>query len=117
MGAPRVMTYAQADTDDVGVSRPIRSADGSSLAQLIGIQLPVPQHRRRHSDHPRRSARRHDRGPAPAAVAPRRSLIAALSRVGAKVLVTCGRVGTFDYGGLVMDVAAEIFPVRYVRFR
>src|SRR5262249_15191098 len=44
----------------------------------------------------------------------RAEAIAALSRVGANALIVTGRVGKTDHFELAMQVAAEIFPVRYV---
>src|SRR5437016_57806 len=38
----------------------------------------------------------------------------AFARVGAKALITCGRVGDFKYGQFGMRVAAEVFAIRYV---
>lgn len=40
--------------------------------------------------------------------------VAALRRVGANALVVSGRVGKTDHFELAMNIAAEIFPVRYV---
>jgi hypothetical protein len=40
--------------------------------------------------------------------------VAALSRVGAKALVTCRRVGATDHCELAMNIAAETFPIRHV---
>jgi hypothetical protein len=39
---------------------------------------------------------------------------AALSRVGAKAIITCGRVGAFDHAQCAMNVAADVFSIRYV---
>jgi acyl-CoA synthetase (AMP-forming)/AMP-acid ligase II len=39
---------------------------------------------------------------------------AALTRVSAKALITCGRVGAFDHGHLAREVASEVFSIRYV---
>jgi hypothetical protein len=39
---------------------------------------------------------------------------AALERVGAKAIITTSRVGETNLCGLAMNVAAEIFPIRYV---
>jgi acyl-CoA synthetase (AMP-forming)/AMP-acid ligase II len=39
---------------------------------------------------------------------------AALERVGAKALITCGRVGAFNHGQSAMTVAADVFSIRYV---
>jgi hypothetical protein len=41
-------------------------------------------------------------------------MVNALSRLGAKILITCGRVGAVDHAELAMRTAAEIFPIRYV---
>jgi hypothetical protein len=38
----------------------------------------------------------------------------ALQRVGARAIITCGRVGPADHGELAMQVAAETFSVRFV---
>jgi hypothetical protein len=40
--------------------------------------------------------------------------VAALRRVGANALVVSGRIGGTDHFELAMNIAAEIFPVRYV---
>jgi len=39
---------------------------------------------------------------------------AALSRVGAKAIITCDRVGAFDHAKCAMNVAADVFSIRYV---
>ncbi|MGC1352199.1 MAG: class I adenylate-forming enzyme family protein, partial [Xanthobacteraceae bacterium] len=39
---------------------------------------------------------------------------AALARIGAKALITCGRVGAFDHGRLAMTVGADVFSIRYI---
>jgi hypothetical protein len=39
---------------------------------------------------------------------------AALARVGAKAIITCDRVGTFDHAQCAMNVAADVFSIRYV---
>ncbi len=44
----------------------------------------------------------------------RAEMVAALNRVSASALIVTGRVGTTDHFDLAMNVAAEIFPVRYV---
>ncbi len=44
----------------------------------------------------------------------RADAVTALARVGAKALITCGRVGNFDHGQLATRVAAEVFSIRYV---
>jgi non-ribosomal peptide synthetase component E (peptide arylation enzyme) len=43
-----------------------------------------------------------------------RDLVEALGRAGAKVIVTCGRIGDVRHAELAMQVAAELFPIRYI---
>jgi hypothetical protein len=44
----------------------------------------------------------------------RADMVAALSRVGATALIVSGRIGAMYHYELAMQVAAEIFPIRYV---
>lgn len=44
----------------------------------------------------------------------RAECVAALAPVGAKALITCSRVGDTGHAALAMQVAAALFPVRYV---
>src|SRR5262249_14065000 len=44
----------------------------------------------------------------------RADAVAALSRFGANALIVSGRIGKSDHFDLAMQVASEIFPVRYV---
>jgi hypothetical protein len=44
----------------------------------------------------------------------RAEAVAALSRVGVHALIVSGRIGRHDHYDLAMQIAAEIFPVRYV---
>jgi non-ribosomal peptide synthetase component E (peptide arylation enzyme) len=44
----------------------------------------------------------------------RADAVAALGRVGAGALVVSGRIGEVDHYQLAMQVAAEIFPIRYI---
>lgn len=44
----------------------------------------------------------------------RADMIAALGRIGPKAIVTTAQVGGFNHCALAMQVAAEMFPVRYV---
>ena len=44
----------------------------------------------------------------------RADAVAALARIGAKALITCGHVGSFNHCQLAMRVAAEVFSIRYV---
>jgi len=109
-GAPRRLTYAQADRMVSAIAGRLRRiglhADAivalqmantvDSLLTLLGvlraglIAMPLPLLWRR------------------------AEAVAALSRVGASALVVNGRVGDVDHFELAMHIAAEIFPVRYV---
>jgi acyl-CoA synthetase (AMP-forming)/AMP-acid ligase II len=40
--------------------------------------------------------------------------ISALGRIGAKVFITSARIGTADHCDIAMQVAADLFPIRYV---
>lgn len=40
--------------------------------------------------------------------------VAALRRVGATALIVSGRIGTTDHFALAREIAAEIFPIRYL---
>ncbi len=44
----------------------------------------------------------------------RADAIAALGRVGARALITCGRVGNFNHCQFAMRIASELFSIRYV---
>ena len=44
----------------------------------------------------------------------RADAVAALARIGAKALITCGRVGAFNHAQFAMGVAADVFSIRYV---
>jgi len=109
-GEPRRLTYAQADHMVSAIAQRLRriglSADSivatqfantsESVLGLLGIMragmiaAPMPMLWRR------------------------ADCVAALSRIGAKALMTCARVGDADHAGLAMQVAAEIFPIRHV---
>jgi hypothetical protein len=109
-GAPRRLTYAEADrmvsaiagrlrrmglnTDAVVAIQIANTVD--SVLTLLGvlraglIAMPLPLLWRR------------------------AEAVAALSRVGVHALIVSGRIGGVDHYDLAMQVAAEIFPVRYV---
>jgi AMP-binding enzyme len=44
----------------------------------------------------------------------KQEMVAALSRIGAKAIVTSARIGTHAHAETAMKAAAELFPVRYV---
>jgi hypothetical protein len=39
---------------------------------------------------------------------------AALAQIGARAIITCGRVGDADHGGIALQMAADTFSIRYV---
>ena len=44
----------------------------------------------------------------------KQEMVAALGRIGAKAIVTTARIGECAHAELAMQVAAELFPIRYV---
>jgi acyl-CoA synthetase (AMP-forming)/AMP-acid ligase II len=109
-GPPRRMTYAQADAMISAIALRLRRL-GLSTDAVVGIQLPNT------IEHILTilGVLRAGMIAAPMPLLWRQAdCIAALSRVGVKALITCGRVGNVDHARLAMEVAAEIFPIRYV---
>src|ERR1043166_3367596 len=85
-GQPRRLTRAEADRGGGGAGVP--PLMGGLRAGLIAAPLPLLW---RQAD-----------------------ACAALGRVSARVLVSCGRVGDVDHAELAMHVAAETFAIRFV---
>lgn len=109
-GAPRRLTYREADRVISAVAGRLRRV-GLPTDSVVGIQLPNTVE----SILALLGVMRAGMIAAPLPMLWRRSdCVAALSRVGAKALITCGHVGEADHGALAMQVAAEIFPIRYV---
>jgi acyl-CoA synthetase (AMP-forming)/AMP-acid ligase II len=109
-GMPRYMTWAQADTMISAIAMRLRRL-GLSTDSVIGIQLPNTVE----GILTLLGVLRAGLIAAPIPLLWRQAdCIAALSRVGVKALIACGRVGPTNHGRLAMEVAAEIFPVRYV---
>jgi acyl-CoA synthetase (AMP-forming)/AMP-acid ligase II len=109
-GAPRSLTYAQADTMISAIAMRLRRL-GLATDAVIGIQLPNTVE----GVLTILGVLRAGMIAVPLPLLWRQAdCIAALSRVGVKALITCGRIGETEHGRLMMDVAAEIFPVRYV---
>jgi acyl-CoA synthetase (AMP-forming)/AMP-acid ligase II len=109
-GVPRSMTYAEADAMISAIALRLRRL-GLSTDAVIGIQLPNTIEQILTI----LGVLRAGMIAAPLPLLWRQAdCIAALSRVGVKALVTCGHVGQTDHARLAMDVAAEIFPIRYV---
>lgn len=109
-GAPRRLTYAQADRMISAIAGRLRRL-GLQTDAIVGIQLPNTVE----SVLTLLGVLRAGMIAAPMPLLWRRGdLVAALSRLGARVLITCGHVGTVNYADLAMHAAADIFPIRYV---
>lgn len=109
-GAPRRLTYAEADRMIAAIAGRLRRM-GLQTDAIIGIQLPNIAE----SVLVFLGVLRAGMIPALLPLLWRRAdAITALSRVGAKMLITCGRVGGVEHGDLALHIAAEIFPIRYV---
>jgi hypothetical protein len=109
-GAPRSLTYAQADTMISAIAVRLRRL-GLPTDAVIGIQLPNTVE----GVLTILGVLRAGMIAVPLPLLWRQAdCIAALSRVGVKALITCGRIAETEHGRLMMEVAAEIFPVRYV---
>lgn len=109
-GLPKRMTYAQADAMISAIALRLRRL-GLSTDCVIGIQLPNTIE----NILTILGVMRAGMIAAPLPLLWRQADgIAALSRVGVKALITCGRIGNTDHSRLAMDIAAEIFPIRYV---
>jgi non-ribosomal peptide synthetase component E (peptide arylation enzyme) len=109
-GAPRSLTYAEADRMVSAIAGRLRHM-GLQTDAIVGIQLPNIVE----SVLVLLGVLRAGMIPAPLPLLWRRAeAITALSRVGAKMLVTCRRIGAVEHGDLALHVAAETFPIRYV---
>jgi len=109
-GAPRRLTYAQAERMIAALAGRLRRM-GLSTDAVIGIQLPnIVEHVLTVL-----AVMRAGLIAAPLPLLWRRAdAIAALSRIGGKALITCGHVGSFNHCQFAMRVASEIFSIRYV---
>lgn len=109
-GAPRRLTYAQADHVVSAIAGRLRQL-GLPTDSVVGIQLPNIAE----NVLTILAVLRAGMIPAPMPLLWRRAdAIAALARVGAKALITCRQVGGFNHCQLAMRVASEVFSIRYV---
>jgi len=109
-GAPRRLTFAQTDRLISAMAGRLRRI-GLTPDTVIGVQLPNTVE----SVITLLAIMRAEMIAAPLPLLWRRAdCVAALSRIGTKALITCDRVGAADHGALAMQVAAELFPIRYV---
>lgn len=109
-GAPRALTFSQADRAISAVAAKLRSL-GLHADTVIGLQLPATVE----SVVALLGVLRAGMIAAPLPLLWRqRDLVDALDRAGAKVIVTSGRIGDARHAEIAMQVAAELFPIRYV---
>ena len=109
-GMRRRLTYAETDLMISAIAARLRDL-GLPLDAVIGIQLPNTVE----SVLTLLGVLRAGLIAAPLPMLWRRGdMVAALNRVGAKALITCGRVGSTDHADLAMQTAADVFPIRYV---
>ena len=104
------LTYAEADRMVSAIAGRLRRL-GLATDSIIGIQLPNTVE----NVLTLLGVLRAGMIAAPLPLLWRRSdAITALTRLGAKMLITAGRIGSVPHGELAMQVAAEIFPIRFV---
>jgi hypothetical protein len=109
-GAPRRLTYAQAERAVAAIAARLTGL-GLSADAVIGIQLPNTVE----SILAILGVMRAGMIAAPLPLLWRRAdAVAALGRIGAKALITCGRVDGFNHCQLAMRIASELFSIRYV---
>lgn len=109
-GAPRRLTFAEADRAISAIAARLRRM-GLATDTIVAIQLPNTVD----GIVTLLGVLRAGMIPMPIPLLWRRAeAVAALGRVGAKVLITSGRVGEVDYGHFALHLAAELFPIRYV---
>jgi len=109
-GSPYRLTYAEADRVVTAVAARLRDV-GLSTDTVVGIQLPNIVENFLATLAVLRA------GMIVAALPllyRRADAVAALARIGAKVLITCDRVGAFNQAQSAMTVAADVFSIRYV---
>lgn len=108
--AARRFTYAQADRCVGAIAARLHEI-GLAPGTVVGIQMPNVAS----SILTLLAIMRAGMVPAPLPLLWRISdCVAALSRSGARALVTCGHVDGFDHAALSLEVAAELFPIRVV---
>ena len=109
-GAPRRLSFAEADRMVTAIAGRLR-AMGLPTDAIVGIQLPNVVE----NILTMLGVLRAGMIVAPLPLLWRRAdAVAALGRIGAKALITCGHVGSFDHSLFALRVAAEVFSIRYV---
>jgi hypothetical protein len=109
-GAPRRLTYAEADRMVSAIAGRLRRM-GMTTDDIVGIQMPNIAENILTILGVLRAGMI-------ATLLPllwrRADALAALGRIGGKALITCGHVGSFNHSESAMRVASEIFSIRYV---
>jgi AMP-binding enzyme len=109
-GAPRRLTYAQADRAIAAIAARLTGM-GLNADAIVGIQLPNTVE----SILTILGVMRAGMIAAPLPLLWRRAdAVAALGRIGAKAVITCGRADGFSHCQLAMRIASELFSIRYV---
>ena len=109
-GEPRRLTFAEADRVVSAIAGRLRSM-GLPTDAIVGIQLPNVVE----NFLTMLGVWRAGMVAAPLPLLWRRAdTVMALARIGARALITCGHVGAFDHARLAMQVAAEVFAIRYL---
>jgi hypothetical protein len=109
-GEPRRLSYAQADHIVSAIAGRLRRL-GLSTDAAVGLQLPNTVE----SVLALLGVLRAGMIAVPLPLLWRRAdAAAALNRVGAKTIITSSRVGAADHCHIAMNMAADVFPVRYV---
>jgi len=109
-GAPRCLSYAEADRMVTAIAGRLRQM-GLPTDAVIGIQLPNIVECILATLGVLRAGMIAASLPL---LSRRTEAVAALARIGAKALITCGRLGTFNHGQFALTVAADVFSIRYV---
>jgi hypothetical protein len=109
-GAPRQLSYAEADRLISAIAARLRRI-GLSTDAVVGVQCPNIVE----SNLVLLAILRAGMIASPLPLLWRQAdCMSALSRIGAKALITVSRIGQVDYCQLAMQVAAKIFSIRYV---
>ena len=109
-GEPRQLTYAQADHIVAAIAGRLRRL-GLSTDALVALQLPNTVE----SVLALLGVLRAGLIAVPLPLLWRQAdAAAALNRVGAKAIITTSRIGATDHCKIAMNVAANVFPIRYV---
>jgi len=109
-GAPRRLTYAEAEHMVAAIAGRVRRM-GLPVDAIVGVQMPNIVE----NILVMLGLLRAGMIVAPLPLLWRRAdAVAALARIGAKALITCGRVDGFNHCQFAMRVAAEVFAIRYV---